>query len=434
MNTLKLMSFAAVSTLALSLAAAPFEYVITPDHTNHVYRLGETASYTVKVFERGGAAATAGVVRVTLDNFGPKRIAEAKWDLGTADSFTISGALDEPGFLRLQLKSDKTPDKTWSVAYEPEKLVKGSPSPADFDQFWEDAVKKYRRQFPGEPELVKVPEKSTADFDYYRISLPTYGRRVHGYLSVPKDASKAPYPVEIGVNAAGFGNWTNTMTGDKRLVRMQFSVYPFEPDWDWEKTGLKSKYDALNDECRRKYSTGYASSGIADSREDYFFYPVLLGVNRAVDWVVARPDVDRSRVYYSGTSQGGGFGFYLTGLNHSFTRAAFFVPAITDTMGYLKGRKSGWPSIIENNSQSPERRAAAERNAPYFDGANFASRIRCPVRVAVGFSDTTCAPCAVYAAYNEIKVADKRIVHGLGMTHGCFPKYYNEFESWLRSK
>ena len=31
------------------------------------------------------------------------------------------------------------------------------------------------------------------------------------------------------------------------------------------------------------------------------------------------------------------------------------------------------------------------------------------MRVAVGFSDTTCPPCAVYAAYNEIKVKDKAI-------------------------
>ena len=87
--------------------------------------------------------------------------------------------------------------------------------------------------------------------------------------------------------------------------------------------------------------TGYAESGISESREAYFFYPVLLGIDRAVDWVVARPDVDRTRVRYQGTSQGGGFGFYLTGLNHAFTRAAFYVPAITDTMGYLKGRQSG---------------------------------------------------------------------------------------------
>ena len=144
--------------------------------------------------------------------------------------------------------------------------------------------------------------------------------------------------------------------------------------------------------------------------------------------------MDKTRFRYQGTSQGGGFGFYLTGLNHTFTRAAFYVPAITDTMGYLRGRQSGWPQIVENNSATPEKRAMAEKNAPYFDGANFAARIRCPVRVAVGFADTTCAPCAVYAAYNAIPVKDKGIVHGIGMGHGCFGKFYSELGAWVVGK
>jgi cephalosporin-C deacetylase-like acetyl esterase len=101
-------------------------------------------------------------------------------------------------------------------------------------------------------------------------------------------------------------------------------------------------------------------------------------------------------------------------------------------MGYLAGRQSGWPQIVENNSSTPELRAAAEKWAPYFDGANFASRIACPVRVAVGFSDTVCPPCAVYAAYNEIKVADKAIGNGIGMTHSCSGRFYSEFGAWAK--
>ena len=252
-------------------------------------------------------------------------------------------------------------------------------------------------------------------------------------MSVPTDKSKAPFPVDFGVNAAGFGDWTNNMQGERDSIRVQFSVYPFEPDWRWKALGLESKYKAMNAEVQAKYGApGYCRAGITESREAYFFYPVILGIDRAVDWIASRSDVDKSRFRYHGTSQGGGFGFYLCGLNRAFTRAAFYVPAITDTMGYLAGRQSGWPQIVENNSSTPERRAAAERWAPYFDGANFASRIKCPVRVAVGFSDTTCPPCAVYAAYNEIMVADKAIGNGIGMTHSCSGKFYSEFDAWAK--
>jgi hypothetical protein len=36
----------------------------------------------------------------------------------------------------------------------------------------------------------------------------------------------------------------------------------------------------------------------------------------------------------------------------------------------------------------------------------------------------------VYAAYNEIKVADKAIGNGIGMTHSCSGRFYSEFGAW----
>lgn len=421
----------ALSLCAGALAFAQTTFRIEADHADYLYRCGETATFTVTAVDEQGAPVKAGSVVASLDNFGRKGIAKQTVDLAQANPFRMSGTLSEPGFLRLNLAGKDCKNRVFGVGYEPTRIEKGSPSPADFDAFWADARAKLAREVPLDAQFVRVPERCTKDFEYFRISFATFGRRVHGYMSVPTDKSLAPYPVDFQVSAAGFGGWTNDMGGKRDAISVFFSVYPFEPHWNWDKLGLKAKYDALNAETQAKYGTGYATSGIAESREAYFFYPVLLGIDRAVDWVAARPDVDRARFRYQGTSQGGGFGFYLTGLNHTFTRAAFYVPAITDTMGYLKGRQSGWPLIVEHNNLPAERKAAAERNAPYFDGANFAARIRCPVRVAVGFADTTCAPCAVYAAYNAIPVEDKGIVHGIGMGHGCFGSIYGDLGAWV---
>ena len=407
---------------------------VKADKADCMYRCGEEATFTVTAVDKQGNPVSAGLVNAVVDNFGPKTQAQEKIDLSQQNPFSMKGRMMEPGFLRIRLGGKDCKNQSFGVAYEPTKLEKGSPSPADFDAFWAAARARLAREIPLDAQVVRVPERCTKDFDFFRISFATFGRRVYGYMSVPTDKSLAPYPVDFQVAAAGFGGWTNNMGGKKDAISVFFSVYPFEPHWDWEKLGLKKKYDELNESTKEKYGVGYATSGITESREDYFFYPVLLGIDRAVDWVAARPDVDRMHFRYQGTSQGGGFGFYLTGLNHVFTRAAFYVPAITDTMGYLKGRQSGWPSIVESNSATPEKRAAAEKNAPYFDGANFAARIQCPVRVAVGFADTTCAPCAVYAAYNAIPVKDKGIVHGIGMTHGCFSKFYADLGAWTTAK
>ena len=425
--TLSLAFFASI------LAVAQTTFKIEANKDDYLYKCGETATFTVTAVGTNGLPVKTGSVTASLDNFGPKKIGKRSIDLARENPFQMTGSMSEPGFLRLCLAGKGCKNQVFGVGYEPEKLEKGSPSPDDFDAFWADARAKLAREVPLDAQVVRVPERCTKDFDFFRISFATFGRRVYGYMSVPTDKARAPYPVDFQVAAAGFGGWTNNMQGQQDAISVFFSVYPFEPHWDWEKNGLKAKYDAMNAACRAKYGTGYAESGISESREAYFFYPVLLGIDRAVDWVVARPDVDRTRVRYQGTSQGGGFGFYLTGLNHAFTRAAFYVPAITDTMGYLKGRQSGWPQIVEHNSATPAKRAAAETFAPYFDGANFAARIRCPVRVAVGFADTTCAPCAVYAAYNAIPVKDKGIVHGIGMGHGCFGTFYQTLGDWVRN-
>lgn len=420
-----------ILAFACTLPLFALEFTISADHADSLYKLGEKAVFTVKVKEKDGSVPTAGVIDAALDNFGPKVVTQKKWNLADGDTFTMEGTLPEPGFLRLRLAAKDSKTTSWSVGFEPEKIVKGSPTPKDFDAFWANAIKKLDENIPEDMQQTLLPERSQGAFNFWRISFATCNnRRVYGYLSVPKDASaEKKYPVRFSVPAAGNGGWTNNMSGDDKAVKMFICVYDYEPIFNVEEH--KKAYDEMNKRLREKYRTNYATAGIAISRETYFFYAPLLGINRAVNWLARQPYVDLRDFTYSGTSQGGGFGFYLTGLNHHFTRAVFYVPAITDTMGYLKKRQSGWPRIIESQP-SAEAKTAAEQHAPYFDGANFAARISCPVRVAVGFSDTTCAPCAVYAAYNNIPVQDKKIVHGIGMTHSCFPKFYQMLSAWER--
>ena len=412
--------------------AVPLKFTTVNDHADLLYRIGEEAVFTVTATDTNGVKATDGVLTAVLDNFGPKTVTTLKVDLAKTNPFVLKGSLDEPGFLRLRVNAKGSAAYNWSVGYEPTAIRKGSPSPDDFDAFWAAARAKLAKEVPLDAQVMPLKERSTKQWNMYRVSFATFGRRVYGYMSVPTDKTKAPYAVDFQVPGAGWGNWSNEMRGDAERIKLLVSVYPFEPRLDWKTKEATALYDGINDAAKQKYGcSGYSQGGITVSREAYFYYPVILGIDRVVDWVAARDDVDPKRFYYRGTSQGGGMGLALTALNHRFTRAVFFVPAMTDTMGYLKGRQSGWPSIIERNSSTPEGKAAAVANAPYFDAANFASRVACPVRVLVGLGDTTCAPCAVYAAYNEIKVDDKDILRGPGMGHRCDRKLHGQLEEWL---
>lgn len=411
-------------------------YRVDVDHADGLYRCGETATFTVTVLSTNNIVNALEPLKVRLDNFGVNVISNFEFSISATNAFCVSGTLQEPGFMRVALPATKkrgSDPSDFSVGFEPERIKKGSPSPKDFDEFWADTVRRLDEEIPLDPQLVPLPELSKGKFDYWRVSFAAPGgTRAYGFLSIPKDASSAKkYPVRVQVPAAGHGWWTNHMVGSDDAVCMLMSVHPFDPPFDQDEN-VKGQ-GAVMDRLEKRYGIrNYAVAGIAASREDYYFYRAILGINRAVNWLAARPYVDLTSFTYSGTSQGGGFGFCLLGLNRHFTKGALFVPAITDTMGYLAGRQSGWPKIVE--SQNCGDKKSAERNAPYFDGANFASRITCPVRVAVGFSDIVCAPCAVYAAYNEIKVADKGIFNGIGMTHDCLGEFYKKLGDWQKQR
>ena len=59
------------------------------------------------------------------------------------------------------------------------------------------------------------------------------------------------------------------------------------------------------------------------------------------------------------------------------------------------------------------------QNAPYFDAAFFAKRIKAEAYLTVGLVDAVCAPTSVFAAYNNIP-GNKHITilptHGHGKT------------------
>lgn len=420
--------FLAAAASALSLFA---EIEIETDHTNAMYRCGEKAVFTVRVAD-GAALMRTGSVTVVLDNFGPGVLSSNVFALAEANPVVVTGALNGPGFLRLTVRGAGGA-AVWGVGYEPERIRPVTQMPADFDAFWSGARRKLAAEVPLDPQMAKVPERCTDKFDFYRISFATFGRRVHGYMSIPSGGARAPFPVELQVSAAGFGGWTNDMSGAPDRIRVFFSVYPFEPHWQWKALNLKAKYDAMNAAYDAAYSCAcYRSAGAGVSREAYFFYPVILGIDRAIDWLAARPDVDAGRIRYQGTSQGGGMGIILTGLNRHISRAAFFVPAITDTLAGDAGRQSGWPQPLRD-LKSDEAKAVARRVMPYFDAVNFATRISCPVRFAVGLADVTCAPHCTWAAYNATASKDKQLVYGIGMGHSCRAEYYDQNLKWLNA-
>ena len=441
MRKLKVFVFGALALASGILSAAASDarpqmhFAVFMKTPKLYYRCGEMAEFVVRAtVPSAPKMAQSGAIKATFDDCGPNKFGTLDLDLSQTNEWVLAKTLDAPGFLRLGLTAPATCKGSAynSVGFEPEKLVKGSPRPADFDSYWANA-KAECAKIPLDMQRNLLPDRSKGKFNFWRINCAAPGgKRVHGYLSIPKDASATKrYPVRIGVSAAGIGPWTNNMSGSDNGICAFFTVHAFESPFDVEE--LRNEHKKMSAELQTKYGMDdYAKAGITASREEYYFYRPILGIDRAITWIVSLPEADKTNVTYEGTSQGGGFGFILLGLNHSFTRGVLYVPAITDTMGYRKGRMSGWPRLVE--SYPKEKRAQIEKWAPYFDAANFASLITCPVRIVYGLSDPTCPPCCIYASYNEIRAKDKAIVPFFGMTHSVWPNVYRMFGDWCRGK
>ncbi len=406
--------------LAVSLACPAFGDSIRVETPRGRRSCGEETMFRVSLLDDKGALKKSGRGTVTIDNFGPRELLREPIDFAEGNPRIYRGTLNEPGFLRLSVDvkgvSRNLDDRPYmySVPYEHEKIAQGAPEPQDFDAFWAKGAADLAA-IPLDVRMTEEPRKSSAKWTMYRVSFASLGRRVNGWMSVPK-TGHAPWPARVGVPGAGCDQPPD---GDPNRVQLRLSVFPYELSPDGGEN--RRKFDGLNAGYKAKYGVPrYPFAGMDVSPREYFYYPVILGAVRAVRWLAERPEVDRTEITYSGGSQGGGFGLYLAGLaGEVFKEVYAEVPALTDTLGWLKGRAGGWPhpELEWFGCDVKARDARITQVMPYFDGCNFAARAKCPVRIVAGLADWVCPPSAVCAAYNRMQGADKTLVLAYGGTH-----------------
>ena len=396
---------AAVISMA-ALRAAVIEIVTTEERN---YRAGEEITFKVTAYESKNKLMKSGNFTIKLIS-GTRVIEKAiPVDLAKNNPFTFKTKLDYPGFIlakpsdytladgsKLRWKNSSELPAAGGAAVEPEKIRQSGTVPADFHQFWQAGLKEFEK---AKVVVVRAPE---LDFEGYKVSrmtvhFPDGSGFIDGFLSIPAKPGK--YPAVAGVPGAGHGvvKPIPYIRNSKPAIWLFLNVFPFHTaSTAAEQLNRYNQYTKTLPGGRAYYHQ------YSNDRDKFIYRKVWLALSRAVDHTAALPEFDGKNFAAAGNSQGGGTALALGYLNKKITCVAASVPALCDHQGHLDKRVPGWPRL---HLGAPGRKHGA---LPYFDGATFASFIKVPTMISVGYVDETCYPSSVYAAYNNLQ-GEKKI-------------------------
>ena len=393
--------FFSVSLIAMCCAAWA-QYVEIVPTSDKSYKVNELVTFNVTAWEKENTKLTSGTLDLTVTNSGGSVIGKPiVIDLAKNNPTTITAKLDRPGFILVRssiknaagksVKLAKKPASLGGAAVEPEKIQAGAGVPADFEKFWQDGIKAWKK---AEVTVTPAPEfdkKNKCKNYRIKVTFPDKSGAIDGFLSVP--AAPGKYPIIAGVPGAGPGQVAPGVyyVPSYPVIQLWMNVHLY-PTAETAAEQRK-RYVAYNKTCEKR---SYIFDKALD-REKYTYRRVWLSVNRALEYVMALPEFDGKNVAAVGSSQGGGTALALTYLNPRVTCTVSNVPALCDHFGWKADRQPGWPNLHKIW------KGQADKNAPYFDGANFAAFIKVPVFMSAGYIDTTCSPSSVYAAFNNLK-------------------------------
>lgn len=391
--------------------------VISPDHADWKYKTKENATFKIQVYKY-----STPMKNVTIDyEIGPENFPnEKKQDVILKDGeLTLKSSMKEPGFLRCKViaKVDGQRYEEWTtVAYDADKIQPMATEPADFDQFWTNAINDARK-VPLDPIITLLPDRCTGTQNVYEISFQNQRSvsRIYGILTMPKKEGK--YAAILQVPGAGIRPYKRPSYGDD-IIALEIGIHGIPV------TMPQEVYDNLNQGALN----GYPQFNKSD-KNAFYYKRVFLGCVRAVDFIYSLPEFDGNTLGVTGGSQGGALSIVTAALDSRVKFLAAYYPAMCDHAGYLNNRAGGWPHYFWNKKPQP---GEAETVA-YFDVVNFARRVQVPGWYSWGYNDNVCPPTSMHAAYN-VTSAPKELEIFFNTGHWTYPEQRNIGNDWLRKQ
>lgn len=417
---LLLLATVCVLPVAAQIRGYNIQVNVVPDHQDWTYKVGETATFRISVTK--SATPLAGAV---IDyEAGPEMYQDVKKTAVVLKdgTLTVKGKMTKPGFYRVDVKTTiggKEYKGACAAAFSPEQLKPTTVNPADFDQFWQNAISEARHTDLN-PTKRLLPERCTKDVNVYEVSFQNvrWGSHTYGILCEPVKPGK--YPALLRVPGAGVRPYGGDIyTASKGAVTLEIGIHGIPV------TMQQSVYDDLGQGALN----GYWEFGM-DNRDKSYYKHVVLGCIRALDYIEQYTPWNGKELGVTGSSQGGFLSLATAGLDRRITFYAPVHAALCDHTASLKGVACGWPHYFYwNKGKGMEKQIETSR---YYDGVNFARRITNAQTgwFSFGYNDDVVPPTTAWATYNIVK-GPKSITPYQQTAHFWYQEQWDEWENWL---
>jgi len=303
-----------------------------------------------------------------------------------------------------------TPKRTsLTFGYQPEALVIPSQAPPDFAEYWNRVLADATAT---KVTLTRLEEtkRSTGTVTVYRIAMEAGGKNCLGWLAVPKFPGKYPGLLLLP------GDRVSYISPNAALADCGFVVMAIEP------TGQPIDGALLP-------LITQTMVGLNDA-EKFGLRAVMLNYLRAVTALASVPEVDANRLAVSGVGLGGGMALILGAIDERIQAIAPDVPNYCNIE--LNRTDARWPyrEIKAYLRKNPDQEPAVLQTLRYYDAANFAPQITCPVLISAGINDNYSRPTNIYGMYNRL-AGPKAIKLYPGGHEGGGLKHWEEKIRWL---
>jgi cephalosporin-C deacetylase len=409
---------AANGPMASPVPASGAVLSVTPDRAGGIYRVGESAVFTITLT---GAPDDADVSWTLQDGAQPGKTGTARLAHGKA---SVTASRTQPGFVLLKAtfrKSDVTGSASagqeltafGGAGFDPLRIAPSREAPADFDEFWA-AKKAELSTVPLNIRLTPAGSAGTVPdgVELFDAQVDALGAPVSGYYARPGGAAPRSLPAILTFHGAGVdGAYAGVAAqwAQRGCLALDINAHGIA-------NGMPAAFYA---ELQKSELHNYHQRGV-ESRETMYFLGMYLRAVRALDFLTAQPEWDGRTLVVSGASQGGAQAIADGGLDPRVTFIAAGVPALSDLTGVLADRPLGWPHLLPPTREAAEQRPEVIEAVRYFDAMNFATRTRVGAFVVAGFVDVVCPPGSVYATYNNLPGA-KRIFNDVAGGHRSTP-------------